>query len=80
MKLRVKSSSRSEPHGMGNNWGEENTIEYYCPCGKGTVVYEYESMVGHQQRSTVIVCPECSKKYRIENPTSRDWSIVRINE
>lgn len=78
MKLKVKNRSYTESNGIRNNWGEESTIEYYCPCGKGTVVTEYESMTGHKQRCTVIACPECSKNYRIINPMSRDWDIVSI--
>ena len=79
MKLREIERKVSQPRGIGNNWGEEITIQYLCPCGKGTVTTEYETMTGHKQIHTTINCPECSQNYRVLNPMSRNWDIVTIS-
>lgn len=79
MKLKEIRRIATPSHGLSNNWGEETTIQYRCPCGKGTVTTEIESMVGHKQICTTIDCPACSKEYRIINPMSRNWEIRRIS-
>ena len=52
--------------------------KYKCPCGKGLIVTEQDTHVGHKQRFTTIECKVCSQKYKIQNETSYNWSLVPL--
>lgn len=74
------SETVSQPHGIGNNWGETITKVYKCPCGESTITVENETTIGHKNICTSIDCPICSNKYRIINGNSRNWSIELIGK
>lgn len=40
------SKTESQPHGIGNNWGETITEVYKCPCGESTITVEIETTTG----------------------------------
>lgn len=62
MKLRfIKSESRSV--GYGNRQGHIKEAVYACPCGKGTVNYEVDDIVGYKNNDIYCNCSDCKDKY-----------------
>lgn len=81
MNLKMISQTATPAVGLGNNWGETVSKVYECPCRKGTVTTEIDSITGHKSVQTSIDCVCCREKYTIVNPNSRNWDIaVRIEK
>mgnify|MGYP006886374516 FL=1 len=73
------SKTTSQPHGIGNNWGETITEVYKCPCGESTITVEIETTTGHKSIFTSIDCPACAKDCHIINENSHNWSIESVS-
>lgn len=81
------SKTESQPHGIGNNWGETITEVYKCPCGESTITVEIETTTtveietttGQKSIFTSIDCPACAKDYHIINENSHNWSIESVS-
>ena len=58
--------------------GYLKTKYYSCPCGKGTIVSEFDSTPGFKDWFTSIECDICNKKYYIAHPDSPNWKIRKI--
>lgn len=75
---RKRVSHEAEAWGRGQVQGHTIIDKYKCPCGKGFIVTEQDTHVGHKQRITTIECKECIQKYKILNETSYNWSLVPL--
>ncbi|MBO7196219.1 MAG: TVP38/TMEM64 family protein [Clostridia bacterium] len=50
-------------------------IEYYCPCGKGKIIYE--RVVGFDDYYAIIKCKRCSKKYETRTACGHYWELIK---
>lgn len=72
MKLKLQDSY-SEPHsGWGAGSGTIDREEYFCPCEKGTVIYEKDNIPVFRSKSLYCTCSDCNEKYHIERGTA-EW-------
>lgn len=51
-------------------YGEIINEEYKCPCGKGTVVYEDDDLIGYKSKYIYCNCSECNEKYNFGRGTA----------
>lgn len=56
--------------GQGNIRGELVNEEYECPCGKGVVEFENDSVTGFKIKNINCSCTECNEKYIFSRGTA----------
>lgn len=64
MDLKVKSSASG--YCPGPNAGVADETIYFCPCGKGEIVYKKRDNPDFHEFSWEIRCDICAEKYEFE--------------